>query len=162
MASDLLTEAGLQTATPVIEQLLVSSDFPQAVEQRLERLIDAVYDMLFEHERAFMALLRLSLEPPPRSAPPRGGRRLAWLEIALSPVRDRFGPAEFKRLVASLAVFLGVECLVVLRDVCALPPAGIRQLVQSTARTILRAALLPTPPTGSVRAGRSSAPSPGR
>lgn len=113
----------------------------QAFRELLDHSVDAVYDMIFENEPAFRALLRLSLATPAQGTTTRGGRRIAWLEAALSPVRSRFARAEFKRLVATLAVFLGVECVVVLHDVCALTPRSIRQTARCAARAVLRASL---------------------
>jgi len=137
----LLVEATLEGATPAIDRLLASADFPQDAEARLDRLVTAVYEMLFGNEVAFRALLRLSLAPSPAVPVRRSGRRLAWLEKALAPIRAHCSAAAFKRLVSTLAVFLGVECVVVMRDICALPPRSAQQNVRWAARAVLRAAL---------------------
>lgn len=137
----LLVEATLEGATPAIDRVLASADFPQDAEARLDRLVTAVYEMLFGNEVAFRALLRLSLAPSPAVPVRRSGRRLAWLEQALAPIRAHCSAAAFKRLVSTLAVFLGVECVVVMRDICALPPRSAQQNVRWAARAILHAAL---------------------
>jgi AcrR family transcriptional regulator len=137
----LLVEASLDAVTPAIEQLLASPGLPEDPEQRLELLLNVVYDMLFENEQAFRALLRLSLEPSTKGESFRGRRRVGWLEIVLSPVRKRFAPTAFRQLASSLAIFLGVECLVVLSDVCLLSPRAIRQTARTAALAILRTAL---------------------
>ena len=102
----LLVEATLEGATPAIDRLLASADFPQDAEARLDRLVTAVYEMLFGNEVAFRALLRLSLAPSPAVPVRRSGRRLAWLEKALAPIRAHCSAAAFKRLVSTLASLL--------------------------------------------------------
>lgn len=137
----LLAEATLETATPGIERLLSSPGFPAQAEERLDHLVNAVYEMLFRNEAVFRAMLRLSLDPSHQGAIARGARRVAWLETALAPIRDQFAPADFKRLVTTLAVFFGIEGLIVFEDVCGLSRRSAQQSARWAVQTILQASM---------------------
>ena len=50
----------------------------------------------------------------------RQGRRLEWIEQALEPLRGRLDKNDFERLVNGLAMTVGVEAYIALRDVCGL------------------------------------------
>jgi hypothetical protein len=117
-------------------------------------LIDALQKRIIDKEAAFRTMLRLSLEqsrkevevvhnggesgPPPRL---RGGGRVRWIEKALAPVRGRFEEPDFRRLVAALSLCMGIEALVVLRDVCALESSEAEEVLRWAARTLLRSSL---------------------
>jgi len=64
------------------------------------------------------APIRLTVEGdrPTSGGPPRGCRRIEWIELALEPVRRDLPRKEFDRLVSALSVLIGWEPLVVLKD----------------------------------------------
>ncbi|MDQ3863713.1 MAG: hypothetical protein M3317_09470 [Actinomycetota bacterium] len=113
-------------------------------------LIDALQKRIVDKEVAFRTMLRLSLEqslgeeqydgesPPSRL---RGGGRVRWIGKALAPVRGRFEESDFRRLVAALSLCMGIEALVVLRDVCALESSEAEEVLRWAARTFLRCSL---------------------
>ncbi len=53
-----------------------------------------------------------------RDAPVRMGRRLPMIEAALAPARDTLDESTYRRLVDALSAMMGIDSLVVLRDVC--------------------------------------------
>jgi AcrR family transcriptional regulator len=116
----------------------------EAVEERVERLVRALQHVTPEMERLGRSLLRLTVDAAPatnRDGPVRGYRRMAWIESALSPWRERMGPARSARLAAALAMVVGWEALVVQRDVCGLSPAAGEELSVWAARAFLSATL---------------------
>jgi hypothetical protein len=92
-------------------------------------------------------------------APPvREGRRVRWLDDALAPVRASLRPAQWKRLRSALSLTIGVEALVVMRDVCRLTDGEMAATLEWAALALLRAALheagqdaRPPPPPGKER-----------
>lgn len=115
------------------------------VENRVERMVRALHDVTPDVERLGRSLIRLTVDSPApasgRDAPRRGYRRVEWIESALSPWRDRIGPARWRRLVAALAMVVGWEALIVQRDVCGLSAREGEELSVWAARAFLRATL---------------------
>jgi AcrR family transcriptional regulator len=115
------------------------------VEDRVERMVRALHDVTPDVERLGRSLIRLTVNAPAaapgRDVPRRGYRRIEWIESALSPWRDRIGPAGWRRLVAALAMVVGWEALIVQRDVCGLSAAEGEELSVWAARAFLRATL---------------------
>ncbi len=148
----LLFEAALESTRSDIDRELEENTLPEDPEARLEVLIDALQKRIIDKEAAFRTMLRLSLEQTPeveepyggQSAPPprlRGGGRVRWIEKALVPVEGRFEEPHFRRLVAALSLCMGIEALIVLRDVCALEPEEAEEVSRWAARTLLRCGL---------------------
>jgi AcrR family transcriptional regulator len=69
----------------------------------------------------------------------REGRRTRWLDDALEPVRRGMRPAQWRRLRSALALTLGIEALVVMKDVCKLSDEEAHATLVWTAQTLLRA-----------------------
>ena len=146
----LLFEAALETTRSDIDRELEENTLPEDPEARLEMLIDALQKRIIDKEAAFRTLLRLSLEQSPQeerhdgeTAPSmlRGGGRVHWIQEILAPVEERFEEADFRRLVAALSLCMGIEALIVLRDVCALEPEEAEEVSHWAARTLLRSSL---------------------
>ncbi len=112
----------------------------------VEARVTAMIDAIIENARVTLplgrSLIKLTVETPVAPDKPRRGyRRVAWIEKALSPLRDELSPREFERLVSALAIVIGWEGLIVLADVRALEPSDQRDTIVWTAHAILRAAL---------------------
>jgi AcrR family transcriptional regulator len=146
----LLFEAALESTRSDIDRELEDNTLPEDPEARLEMLIDALQKRIIDKEAAFRTMLRLSLEQSPEegqyggeAAPSRlrGGGRVRWIEQALAPVEGRFEEADFRRLVAALSLCMGIEALIVLRDVCALKSSEAEEVLHWAARTLLRCSL---------------------
>jgi AcrR family transcriptional regulator len=146
----LLFEAALESTRSDIDRELDEDTPPEDPEARLEMLIHALQQRIVAKEAAFRTMLRLSLEQSPEEerhggeAAPfrlRGGGRVRWIEKALAPVRVRLEEPDFRRLVAALSLCMGIEALVVLRDVCALESSEAEEVLRWAARTLLRSSL---------------------
>lgn len=77
----------------------------------------------------------------------REGRRMRWLDQALEPVDMR--DEDKRRLEAALALTLGGDSVVIMKDVCRLDDDEALAVLRWTATTILRAALEDTGAGGS-------------
>jgi AcrR family transcriptional regulator len=146
----LLFEAALESTRSDIDRELDENTLPEDPEARLEMLIDALQRRIIDKEAAFRTLLKLSLERYSEqerhggdTAPSklRGGGRVRWIEKVLAPAKERFEEPDFRRLVAALSLCMGIEALVVLRDVCALEPEEAEEVSRWAARTLLRSSL---------------------
>jgi AcrR family transcriptional regulator len=71
----------------------------------------------------------------------RGYRRVQWIEQAVEPLRGRLSEEQFERLVSSLALVIGWEAQVVLRDVRGLDADGEQRVVTWAARTLVESIL---------------------
>jgi AcrR family transcriptional regulator len=147
----LLFEAALESTRSDIDRELEENTLPENPEARLEMLIDALQKRIIDKEPAFRTMLRLSLEQPPQeeeqngveSTPSRlrGGGRVRWIEKALASVEGRLEVRSYKRLVAALSLCMGIEALVVLRDICALEAQEAEEVSRWAAQVLLKAAL---------------------
>jgi AcrR family transcriptional regulator len=136
----LLTEHSVDAALDSVED---DAD----AEVRIDRVLRAIGELNAETLPLGRSLIRLTVESPPAAAettpeaPRRGYRRIAWIERALLPLRDRLDPPAFERLVSALAVIVGWEAFIVLSDVRGLPAPEQVELTTWAARTLVRAAL---------------------
>lgn len=106
---------------------------------RLDKLVIQVFEMVVDNEGVFRALLATSATG--QSNTRRGGRRLTWLRETLSPVEKDMTSKEFDRLVHSLSLLIGIEALVVTRDICELGNKDAEKMLRWMAETLLTAAI---------------------
>ena len=114
------------------------------VEARVAAMIEAIVDNARETLPLGRSLIRLTVENAGQlepGVPRRGARRVAWIEKALSPIRGRIPAPGFERLVSALAMVVGWEALIVLQDVRGVSSDEQVQIMQRTARAIIRDAL---------------------
>jgi AcrR family transcriptional regulator len=146
----LLFEATLESTRSDIDRELDENTLPEDAEGRLEMLIYTLQERIVDKEAAFRTMLKLSLEQTSDeerhgggSAPSRlrGGGRVRWIEKALAPVQGRLEESDFRRLVAALSLCMGIEALVVLRDVCVLESSEAEEVLRWAARALLRSSL---------------------
>jgi len=67
----------------------------------------------------------------------RQGRRLEWIEEALAPLKDSLAPEPFARLVSALAMVVGIEPYLVLRDVCGLERDAALETMRWAGRVLI-------------------------
>ncbi|MEA2240719.1 MAG: hypothetical protein QOD24_275 [Solirubrobacteraceae bacterium] len=126
------------------ETSLLDDDAPEDPVARLDLVAERIGGQLLEHERELRMMLRLSLDAPPteRAALPlRQGRAIGWIEDGLAPARSRLSPRDFRRLVLAVRATLGIEALVWLTDVAGLSQEESVDIMRSSARTLVQAAL---------------------
>ena len=134
----------LAAAHPEIELTsLLPADSGDDPETRLLAVVRAFIASLLEFEPQQRTMLRLSLEPStqPDQLPLRQGRAIGWFEDALAPARDTLSEAAIRRLAIAVRSAVGIESLVWLVDVAGLTRADAAELMESSARAIVRAAL---------------------
>jgi hypothetical protein len=123
---------------------LLGADPPEDPLARLKIMAESLTRQLLEHEPELRAQLRLALEGEPaggESLPLRRGRRIGWIEDALSPLEGRMPEPELRWLVYGIGATLGIEPFVWLTDVAGLTREEAAQVIRSNARTLLRSAL---------------------
>jgi AcrR family transcriptional regulator len=123
---------------------LLGTDPPEDPLARLEIMAERLTQQIIEHEPELRAQLRLALEgegADGESLPFRRGRRIAWVEDALSPLEGRMPEGELRRLVLGIGATLGIEALVWLTDMGGLSREEAAEVMRSNARTLLSSAL---------------------
>jgi AcrR family transcriptional regulator len=139
----LLAEVPLDFAAPTVESLF-GDGAPADPEDRVALVQNALYDLSRDHESEFRLFLRASImrplqDPDGTGDPFRGARRVALLDEALKPLADELTKVELEQLKTALAILVGGESLIVLRDVLRLDhdeararaERSVRQLVQT-------------------------------
>jgi AcrR family transcriptional regulator len=123
---------------------LLGADPPEDPLARLEIVAETLTRGIVEHEPEYRAQLRLALEGEAaggESLPLRRGRRIKWIEDALSPLEERTPEGELRRLVYGIGATLGIEAFVWLSDMAGLSREEAVEVMRSNARTLLRSAL---------------------
>lgn len=126
----LLLEASLDVAVPEADTLFRGGP-PTDPVARLERVDTALHDMILANEAALRIMLAHSLERVARGGndsgtPPRQNRRTPLIEAALAPTRSQFDPATLAILRKALALVIGTESMIVVKDVLQLDDADAR------------------------------------
>jgi AcrR family transcriptional regulator len=85
----------------------------------------------------------------------REGRRIRWLDEVLGPVREQMSAAQWRRLRSALALTLGIEAMVIQKDVCRLADKEALEVLGWVAQTLLAAALREAPGSKAARQRRS-------
>ena len=131
------------TATEAALAELDSDD----VERRLLLLLDASNPIALAEETHFRRALWVYLDTWLRSnrnadEPPavREGRRMRWLDQVLEPLDD-LPEARKRRLQAALALTIGADSLVIMKDVCGLDDDEALEVLRWAAKAILHAGL---------------------
>ena len=141
----LLVEAALEGLRPVMESALQGAPAGRTgddMEARVDALALNMQRLTADHEALLRTMVRLTIgRPRDGQDRPRGGRRLEWIEEAVRPVRKQIGSARYQRLVSALAVCLGIEAFIVLRDICGLTPAQSEEISRWMARALLKESL---------------------
>ena len=139
------SRALLAAMVPELEMdSLLGADPPEDPLARLEIVAEGLPRQLLEYEHELRAQLRLVLEGEPvgsDSLPLRRGRRIGWIEEALSPLRGRMSEGELRRLVLGIGATLGIEAFVWLTDMAGLSREEAAEVMRSNARELLRSAL---------------------
>jgi AcrR family transcriptional regulator len=117
------------------------------VESRVDAAVRGLLSMADHRESYLRTFLMCSMEQWLRSQkegrenyPVRKGRRLEWLDHALSPL-DSMPAGQMRRLKIALSMVCGIEALVVAKDVCRCSAAETEEACAWAANAILNAAL---------------------
>lgn len=148
----LLVEVPLDEAAPTVDSLL-GPDAPADPEDRAALVQNALYDLARDHEAEFRIFLRASLTRAARDGDGtmdtlRGARRAALLDAALAPLADELTAEEVERVTTAVAMLVGVESMVVLRDVLHLDHDEAREMGEWAVRQMIRAVRRPSGDAG--------------
>jgi len=143
----LLVEAAVDVAVPGPADLFSNEDTRDPV-VRLQRVDTALTDMIIANEPLLRTMLahtiQQGLQPEGSSGlPRRQNRRTPLIEAALEPARDQFKPADLKALTRALALIMGPESVIVVKDVLQLDDADARKVKRWAIRALVEAARKP-------------------
>jgi len=93
---------------------------------------------------AFLGAVAAHPPEEQRELPLRKGRRIAWLDRALAPLKS-LSPRQRCRLGTALTMLCGVEAMIVAKDVCRCSAREAEDASRWAAQAILRAALTDSP-----------------
>src|SRR5919112_699969 len=138
-----------EVLVPDLETALAAEALPDDLEDRFGAAFTTLWSLDVANEVALRTVLRRGLEHPPgesvereeEASSIRAGRRVRWLRNALEPARERVDEESFERLVAAMCLCVGIESLVVLRDVCGLEAKDAEEVARWAAFTLLRGSI---------------------
>ena len=142
----LLADAALETLRPRMDEMLASVAASDDVHARVASLAVALRRLAEEHDAELREMIRASLNRGATSGATdvpraRGGRRLDWIRTSIEPLREEIPAASFEKLTECLAVCLGIDALMVLRDICGVPGEKAEELMVWMATTMVDKAL---------------------
>lgn len=140
----LLLEVVLERSIDEIDRAVAAAAGSPDAAARVEGLVSAIHEEIAKNETGFRSLLQLSIAQSssdrPTVASIRGERRLQWIDQALAPIADEIDEDSLRRLTSALALCVGAEAFVVLRDLCGLRPEEVDEILRWAARALLTAA----------------------
>jgi AcrR family transcriptional regulator len=140
----LLVEAAVDIAVPQPGEIF-RDELSRDPVARLQRLDTALHDMILANEPLLRTMLAHTIQEdfqadesgkPPR----RQNRRTPLIEAALEPARDQFRPGALKVLTRALALIMGPEATIVVKDVLQLNDADARKVKRWAIRAFVEAA----------------------
>lgn len=140
----LLDEAAVDSLVPEPEALFAADASLDPLERLL--LADEVIDRASrERETALRLMLSRILErstlPGEADAPLRQNRRMPMIEAALAPMAGNLDATTHELLARSLAMVIGAESLIALKDVVGLDEQQAREVRQWAIAALVKAAL---------------------
>jgi AcrR family transcriptional regulator len=142
----LAQEAVLDAVAAEFENLSSSVSVSGDPIERAESLVSAVLAMVLHNEALFRTFLSLASGGGAKAGSSRGGRRVRWIAVALEPLAGQMPEDAFQRLVHALSLLMGIETIIVLKDVCGLDPEAIDRTARWMARALVQATLGETSP----------------
>jgi AcrR family transcriptional regulator len=144
----LLVEASLDIVVPHAEELFRDGSDTDPV-ARVQRVDQVLHDMIVANEASLRVMLVHSLQHamrngPAGGAPVRQNRRMPLIEAALRPARGRFSAGALETLSKVLALIVGTEGMIVIKDVLQLDDADARKVKRWAIRALIEAAMTET------------------
>lgn len=140
----LLVEAAIDVAVPGPAEVFGDVTSPEPVE-RLMRAETALYDMIAANEPLLRTMIAHAIQQGARAdedgkLPKRQNRRTPLIDAALEPTRNSYKPAALRELRRALALVMGPEAFIVVKDVLQLDDAETRRLKLWVIRALVDAA----------------------
>jgi AcrR family transcriptional regulator len=138
-----------EVIVPSLEAALAAEALLEDLEGRSAATFETMWSSYVANEATYRTVLRRGLERPPGESVERGegtgsiraDRRVRWVRNALAPARERMDEASFERLVAAMCPCVGIESLVVLRDVCGLEAGEAEEVACWAAFALFRVSI---------------------
>jgi AcrR family transcriptional regulator len=143
----LLVEAAIDVAVPEPSELF-RDDASGDPLTRLQKVDTALHDTILANEPLLRSMLAHTIQQGPQAdgrLPRRQNRRTPLIEAALAPARNQFRPADLKMLTRALALVVGTEATIVMKDVLQLNDADARKVKRWAIRALVDAARKSTP-----------------
>lgn len=145
----LILEASMDSVVEVLDSDATTDAATGDPAERVDRVLRTVHGQITEHEAAFRAIIRFSLEKHARLEPGHTGevrllegRRLLWMRDAVQAAPDGMAPEVHADLVAALAMLAGTESFIALQDACRVDdPHERSRIIRWTARMVLAGAM---------------------
>jgi AcrR family transcriptional regulator len=140
----LLVEAAVDIAVPEPGEFF-RDDASRDPVSRLQRVESALYDMILANEPLLRTMLAHTIQQGSQGdasgkLPMRQNRRTPLIEAALEPARHQFKPAALRELTRALALIMGPEATIVVKDVLQLDDADARKVKRWAIRALVEAA----------------------
>jgi AcrR family transcriptional regulator len=144
----LMVEAAVDVAVPDPATLFAGEESADPVE-RLQKVESVLTDMILANEPQLRALLAHAIQQGIQLSGNgvvlrRQNRRIPLIEAALEPARDQFKPADLKALMRALALVMGPESVIVVKDVLQLDDGEARKMKRWAIRALVEAARKPS------------------
>ncbi len=132
----LLAEVALfASGGPLFPAVAENEPVPDAV----GHLVRRVGAWAYKNEQPLRTILRLSLDPS--TGVRRPGHRKEWIAEALAPARDNIAPETYNKLSKALTLMLGIDPVVVMKDIAGASREEALDALEWGARTLAEAAL---------------------
>jgi AcrR family transcriptional regulator len=145
----LVVEAWVDVAMPEPQELFRDETSRDPV-ARLQRAETAVYDIILANEPLLRTMLAHTIQQgiadENGKLPRRQNRRTPLIEAALEPARAQIKPGSLKLLARALALIIGPEATIVVKDVLQLDDAEARKVKRWAIRALVEAARKSTGP----------------
>jgi AcrR family transcriptional regulator len=139
----LLLDVVLERSIDEIDRAVAATAGSADAATRVDGLVSAIQEEIAANEAGFRRLLQLSIaqsaSEEPTVASIRGERRLHWIEQALEPIASEIDADSLRRLTSALALCVGAEAFVVLRDLCGLQREEAEDTVRWSAHALVTA-----------------------
>jgi AcrR family transcriptional regulator len=144
-AEALLHEASFDIAIPQATELFDSGS-PADPVSRVQLLDTTLHDIILANEASLRMMLVHSLQHAMNEAkegalPVRQNRRTPLIEAALKPARQQFRAGALDTLSKALALVIGTEGMIVIKDVLQLDDADARKVKRWAIRALVEAAM---------------------
>lgn len=140
----------IATVAPMFEPLdeKIENITDRKAPERLRILVDMMNRTVFANEAGMRSALRAYMDQwidarrrnDPAAPLVRVGRRMLYLDRVLAESRTQLSAAHWRRLRAALALTMGPEALVVMKDVCRLSDEEALEVLHWAALALLHAA----------------------
>ena len=144
----LLLDAGSVSPLMAPVDALVANFASHDVEARLRELVDTLMPPILDNEATIRALTRVAMDTWLENrrhgthAPVRAGRRVRYIDEALRPLEGQLTATQRRRLGSVLALTIGSDAALIMRDVNNLDDDNIVMAdLRWAAQTLLRRAL---------------------